>query len=269
VRRLDRGGVKIPPTWQVSARKAFPDYDSFAAKAAAFEALGIDDPVRRAGFKSYAAEVLPRKGKKGVCDFKAIWGRLKRALAVMSHQKCAYCEWSINAERSAAVEHFKPKSLFPLLVYDCGNYFLCCAGCNGAKSDKWPLGGGSYVRPDEGDPSSLFRFHENGRMEAALPGGAAEETIRDLDLNRDWLCEQRKRAITYSLNELHTISRLGELAVRLGKEANQIQQLQAEMVRDASARLRDPNLAYSTALTQCFERAWVEKFPDRPLREFF
>lgn len=189
MRRLDRSSFKIPRSWQRSTKEAFPDYDSFAAKAAAFEALGIDDPVRRAGFKSYAADVLPRKGKKGICDFKAIWGRLKRALAAMSHQKCAYCETPINAERSAAVEHFKPKSLFPLLVYDCGNYFLGCGGCNGAKSDKWPLDGGSYVRPDEGDPAALFVFHEDGRMEATQPGGAAEETIRDLDLNRGWLCE--------------------------------------------------------------------------------
>ena len=265
MRRLDRAGMKVSPKWQESARKAFPDYASFEAKATAFEALAIDDPVRRAGFKKYAAEVLPKKGKKGACEFKAIWGRLKRALAAMSYQKCAYCETPINAERSAAVEHFKPKSLFPTLVYDHGNYFLGCGGCNGSKADRWPAGGLEYVRPDEGDPHTGFTFRESGRMEAVLPGGPAEETIQDFDLNRDWLCELRKRAIEGTLRDLEALSTLGDLLARKGMAGEQVREVQREMANETFRRLDDAALAYSVALKQCFERAWGEKFPGEAL----
>src|ERR1700712_1427446 len=120
----------------------------------------------------------------------------------MCHQKCAYCESVVAAKRTGAVEHFKPKSLFPSLVYDCGNYFLGCGGCNGAKSDKWPMGGGSYVRPDEDDPAQLFIFHEDGRIEAVLPGSAAERTIQDFELNEEWLRTAREWCIGQVLEEL-------------------------------------------------------------------
>ncbi|HEY9421076.1 MAG TPA: hypothetical protein VIW92_06660, partial [Thermoanaerobaculia bacterium] len=120
---LDRARVKVLASWSRQVKKAFPDHEAFLTKAAEFEALDIDDPVRRAGFLKYAAAVLPKKRKTGACYFKAIWGKAKKAIASMSHQKCAYCESAINAERLGEVEHFKPKSLFPLLVYDWGNYF--------------------------------------------------------------------------------------------------------------------------------------------------
>jgi uncharacterized protein (TIGR02646 family) len=247
--RLDRGRFKVPKTWAESAKKAFPDHAAFLLRAAAFEALEVDDPVRRVGFKSYAPEVLPRK--KGGCDFRAIWGRLKRALALMSHQKCAYCESPIDAERSAAVEHFKPKSLFPSLAYDCGNYFLGCGGCNGAKSDRWPLNGGGYVRPDEGDPAALFIFREDGRVEAAQPGGAAEETIRDFDLNREWLCTLRERVIREALDDLKDLL----------DEAEITGEVRQRFVARQLTRLQEPRRAYSVAVTQCFLRAWGARPP--------
>jgi hypothetical protein len=64
--RLDRGKFKAPKTWASAAQKAFPDHAAFLARAAAFEAFEVDDPVRRTGFKGYAPEVLPKK--KGGCD---------------------------------------------------------------------------------------------------------------------------------------------------------------------------------------------------------
>jgi uncharacterized protein (TIGR02646 family) len=251
--RLDRTRFKTPKTWEDSARKAFHDHAAFLLRAATFEALEVDDPVRRAGFKSYAPEVLPRK--KSGCEFKAIWGRLKRALAAMSHQKCAYCESMLDAERSAAVEHFKPKSLFPSLVYDCGNYFLGCGGCNGAKSDRWPWNGGAYVRPDEGDPTLIFVFLEDGRVEAAHPGSAAEETIRDFDLNREWLCTPRARVIREALDDLTNLLDESEIP----------EDVRRRLVAGKLMRLQEPTRAYSAAVTQCFLRVWEARSPGTAL----
>jgi len=249
VRRLDRTRVQVPVSWEKSVTRAFPDYALFKLRAAAFELLGIDDPVRRTGFKSYAADVLPRR-KKG-CDFKSIWRRAKTALARMTHQKCSYCESPIDAERSALVEHFRPKSLFPSLAYDWDNYFLGCGGCNGAKSDKWPAGGGSYVRPDEGDPAALFVFYEDGSVEAAAAGGDAELCLEDFDLKRRWLCEQRAQEIAEALAELRDLLNEPGLPIEICED----------MIRNALARRADPKGRYSVAVMQCLRRFCAEHFP--------
>jgi uncharacterized protein (TIGR02646 family) len=248
--KLDRKGVKVPGTWSDQVRKIFPDEALFQKKSLEFESLGIDDPVRRQGFKSYAPNALPRT-KRGKCDFKALWGKAKKALAVMSHQKCAYCEHPINAGRCAAVEHFKPKSLFPSLAYDWLNYFLGCFGCNGAKGDKWPAGGAEYIRPDDGDPSAEFVFLEDGSVHAAVPGSAADHTIRDLDLDGKWLRELRRRAIEEMLRELDNVL----------KEPGLSEEVQERLARRQYERLQNPELGYSEALRQCFRRAWCAKLP--------
>jgi uncharacterized protein (TIGR02646 family) len=246
---LDRSVVKVLAKWQEYVKKAFPDHDTFKTEAAAFELLDVDDPVRRTGFKSYAPNVLP-KSRKG-CDFKAIWGKSKRALAAMSYQKCAYCESPINAERSAAVEHYKPKSLFPLLAYDWDNYFLGCGGCNGAKSDKWPAGGMAYVRPDQGNPSALFDFSEDGGIAAVQAGGAADLTIIDLDMKRQWLIDERAKIILLALADFKALL----------SQPNAPPDLCLTMARNAYQRLQDPKLPYSAALRQCFLRVWEQRFP--------
>lgn len=248
--RLDRTKVKILAKWSQHVEKALPDLNAFRAKAGAFESLDVDDPVRRKGFAGYGGDVLPKK-RGGACYFKAIWGKAKRGLAAMSHQKCAYCETPINAERSGQVEHFKPKSIFPLLAYEWNNYFLGCGGCNGAKSDKWPAGGVGYVRPDEGDPFSLFLFLEDGTMEAVDPVGPAKHTVEDMDLNREWLSRLRARVIAEELADLKDLAEAGIPEDALGR-----------LARKMHARLLNPELAYSAAVRQCFERAWQKNRPD-------
>jgi uncharacterized protein (TIGR02646 family) len=244
--RLDRASATLPASWDETARGAFPDYAAFRARAEAFEALDVDDPRRRGGFRGYAPEVLPLVGRKKQNDFKAIWGKLKRALAAMSHQKCAYCEYPINAERSAAVEHFRPKALFPTLVYEWENFFLGCGGCNGAKADRWPAGSGCYVRPDEGDPGALFVFHEDGSMEAAAGNESAGATIRDFDLNREWLRNLRRRAIREALAEVEDV--MGEAGIPA--------EVRAKVVERQLGRVEEAGRAYSAAVSQCFRRAW-------------
>lgn len=249
--KLDRSQASAPADWAEMVRKAFPDEALFLQRAAEFESLGLDDPVRRRGYRSYAPDSLPRNRRTGRCDFKAIWGAAKTALAAMSHQKCSYCEHPINAPSSAAVEHFKPKALFPSLVYDWLNYFLGCFGCNRAKMDKWPAGGVEYIRPDEGEPSAEFLFFENGTIQAAVPGSPAEQMIRDFDLNRGWLCTLRARAVAEKLKDLDDI--LGVPGIP--------DEERLRLVESFLARLQNPELGYSEALRQCVRRALMRKFP--------
>lgn len=112
---------------------------------------------------------------------------------------CAYCE-----DRCAGqIDHFRPKSRNPELVYCWSNWVHACPTCNHRKGSKWPVGG--YVNPCElsvqDKPENQFRFDiVTGEI---LPRsdldnfrrGRAQNTIDDLRLNdlhhlrsrREWL----------------------------------------------------------------------------------
>ncbi len=80
---------------------------------------------------------------KGVGDkpSDSYWRRYHDDLEYVFHGLCAYCEESTRGE----VEHFRPKSQFPDLVYCWSNWLFSCNACNNAKGSQWPAGG--YVDP--------------------------------------------------------------------------------------------------------------------------
>lgn len=242
MRRLDRAGIVPPADWEDRLRRNLPDRDAFFAKAEELEALDLNDPLRRKGFCAFAPEVLKETSKGRA--FPLLWGAAKKALAAMSQYKCAYCESPINAERSGHVEHFRPKSLFPSFCYDWENYFLSCGGCNGQKSDKWPAQG-DYVRPDQGDPAARFLFSRDGGITAVPGDQEAENTIRDLGLDRSWLCRWRRLAIRTNLDDIE--GALSLLAARPDLEGPITQLLEKKAAKIAA----DSELAYSTAMLQC------------------
>ncbi len=251
MRRLDRSGVEPPPKWEETIAKALPDPEAFYRQAERFEDLDVSSEERRDGFAKFAPEVLPEK--KGRPCFPSKWGQAKDALAEMSHGKCAYCEAPINARRSGQVEHFRPKSLFPTLAYDWNNYFLGCAGCNGAKSDKWPRRGG-YLRPDEGDPPRHLEFTADGKVSANRQRSAAARTVEDFKLNRAWLVHPRKTAIGVVLEDLENLVRGCPGSTARG------------LIRGKYRRLAgNPRHAYSVALMQCLRRVWRDAFPGERL----
>ena len=69
------------------------------------------------------------------------WLKFQEDLNQVFQGLCAYCEETCKGE----VEHFRPKSRFPLLVYEWSNWLLACHDCNQAKHFKWPEGG--YIDP--------------------------------------------------------------------------------------------------------------------------
>lgn len=191
--RLRRSGVKAPADWKQKVDAALhPSAAEFWKKAAAFEKLGEHSAKRIAGFAAYAPKVLPLRGKSKKREFPAVWKKpkaLKTAIINMSQGFCAYCQAPVTASHHGKVpgqvEHFLPKSRFPMQAYNVRNYFLSCMACNGEKSDKWPRGG--YVRPDRGAPGPRFVFGEDGSVEGRTGDIQAKNTVEDLGLKRGGL----------------------------------------------------------------------------------
>lgn len=244
--RLERGKLTAPKTWKAKVDKQFPDADAFWKAAAAFELLALAVRVATRGFKSHAKHTLPPPGH----EFPAVWRSstaLKKALAAMSDGHCAYCQASVEDAGPGAVEHFRPKSLFPTLAYDWHNYFYSCERCNTFKSNKWP-NDGQYVRPDEGDPSLRFVFTRRGRVRAAPRDPAARHTVRDFDLNRAPLATKRRTAIGTSLRMIqHIVSMPGITP--------------AQRRQLALMHIVAPLSRYSVAINQNVRRVWGQAFP--------
>lgn len=216
--RLRRRGVRKPADWDARVAKALGDLAAFVREARAFERLSAGDPRRIAGFAAYVTLGLPIHKKKGKRDFPAVWqkhGTLKPAIIAMSRGYCAYCQVPVTASHPGRmpgqVEHFKPKSRFPRLAYEVGNYFLCCMACNVAKGDKWPSRG--YVRPDRGKPEGRFVFGEDGTQRGR--DAVARSTVEDLEMNRPGLVELRKVLIAQQLGYVRTYLRAQAVGVRV------------------------------------------------------
>jgi uncharacterized protein (TIGR02646 family) len=115
------------------------------------------------------------------------WREFREALARAFNDICGYCEEWCRGE----VDHFRPKTRFPDLVYDWNNWVFACNSCNLSKSDKWPEDG--YVAPcaqSTGERAEVhFQFdHITGEIlpRANLQGlqyARALNTIHDIDLN--------------------------------------------------------------------------------------
>lgn len=247
MRRLDRSGVEAPSDWQATVDGAFADADAFWKKARAFERLAEHGTRRKKGFVRYAPGVLPLN-TKGKPELPPVWQKddgVRQAIAGMSSGFCAYCQSQVSSSHPGKrgkerppgqVEHFRPKARFPAQAYDWGNYFFGCAGCNGAKHDKWPVGG--YVRPDEGSPGHRFLFKESGDVRAREGDGPAKSTVKDMDLRRYWLVEHRRGAIEAHLKMVKLL--VGRTGIQLAK------------------LLVPGSVAFSEAINQNVRRIWAK-----------
>ena len=140
---------------------------------------------------------------KGVKPTDSRWRDFSDDLADAFHGLCGYCENICRGE----VDHFRPKTRNPDLVYSWSNWVFACHDCNHAKGDKWPPRG--YVDPCAGSrsvrPEHFFSFDiltgEILPKEGLTPARRrkAQSTIDDLRLN-EWH-QLRKRLVW-----LHLIS---------------------------------------------------------------
>ena len=128
------------------------------------------------------------------------------------HQKCGYCERRFEpvGELQSSVDHFRPRSRFPRLVYDWDNWVSSCQRCNFAKADQWPDTG--YVDPCAVDllerPEERFDYVPlTGEIvpKSGLTHSArhkAQSTIDDIGLNETRLRETRFRLIGSFVQDL-------------------------------------------------------------------
>lgn len=100
---------------------------------------------------------------------------------------CGYCETACKGE----VDHFRPKSRFPDLVYEWTNWVFSCHDCNNFKVERWPPSG--YIDPCAktltARPEQFFDFDcKTGEIlpKVGLPHSRwtkAKRMIDDLHLN--------------------------------------------------------------------------------------
>ncbi|WP_145515682.1 retron system putative HNH endonuclease [Yersinia aleksiciae] len=76
----------------------------------------------------------------------ACYQETRERLISMTQGHCAFCDGPVGTESRETVEHFKPKSRFPELVFTWENLFPCCDRCQGQKLEKYD---DALLRPDD------------------------------------------------------------------------------------------------------------------------
>lgn len=148
------------------------------------EPFGLDD-IRITFTPAWVSYYRSQVGEK---PSDSRWQDFSGELRSRFHGTCGYCEERVTP---GGVDHFRPKSKFPEIVYEWANWVFACDSCNHAKNDKWPPSG--YVDPCEcscGDrPENFFDFDLHTGEIISKPGlteqqhRKAWQTIDDLALN--------------------------------------------------------------------------------------
>lgn len=191
-----------------------------AAKLAEYQAH-VNDAPAYPDQVAQARKQFALRNKKGNPTFDEVKDTLDAMCA--GARRCMYCEDSAADE----VEHFRPKDLYPSLVFAWANYLYACGPCNGPKNNKFqvfdPAGaavdvarkrGAPIVPPLEGDPVLIdprkedplgllfLDVRDTFEYRPALqldPRNAtrAEYTVNTLGLNREVLRRARRGAFRH------------------------------------------------------------------------
>ena len=138
---------------------------------------------------------------RGKAPRDARWRDFHDTLKRRFHGLCGYCEELCAGE----IDHFRPKSRNPELVYCWSNWVFSCRDCNLSKWSRWPTCG--YVSPcptsKSEQPENYFDF-DMRTCEIITKSNIerkcfdkAHATIRDLDLNS--IVKLKKRAFIIGL----------------------------------------------------------------------
>ncbi len=127
---------------------------------------------------------------------------LRKALLDMTENHCSFCDsYPMQRRIQATIEHFKPKTRFPLDAYKWENLFICCALCQ-EKGDKFDP---RLLKPDE----ATYDFEKYFDI---------DWTTGDLLPNMDASAEDRERArITINLYRLNSNGKPGDRLEELEK----------------------------------------------------
>jgi uncharacterized protein (TIGR02646 family) len=125
------------------------------------------------------------------------WRNFRDDLSRVFFDLCAYCEELSRGE----VEHFRPKSRFPELVYQWSNWVFACHDCNHAKGEQWASGGyaNPCARSRPARPENFFDFD-------TLTG----ELLPKSDLSRSRRSKAQRMIDDLRLNEIHHLRKRRE-----------------------------------------------------------
>ena len=187
-------------------------------------------------------------------DFSAVWRDLKDGLANLLHDKCWYCESTIDRSDNA-VDHFRPKGRvsdatkphfgYRWLAFDESNFRYACTYCNsrrkdvengtaGGKADRFPLlneaqrvyasGAITEEQPMLLDPCEISDWRllgchqENGQPCATSTEGIAkrraEVSIEVFHLHYEPTCKRRHAVAVQLMADVDEGKRLFELATQ-------------------------------------------------------
>lgn len=127
------------------------------------------------------------------------WRPFSGDLRGVFSELCGYCE----EETAGEVDHFRPVSQEPELVYEWSNWIFACPTCNREKSNKWPPDG--YIDPCADDelerPEQFFTFRtETGELmpKSGLSDSQSQRALRmreDINLNASHHLKRRRTLI--------------------------------------------------------------------------
>ena len=114
---------------------------------------GVNRGAEPSGLKAIQTKFTPRwiqyyGHNVGEKPTDSRWRQFQPDLSSVFFDLCGYCEEFCKGD----VDHFRPKSRNPELVYEWSNWVLACHTCNSKKQQKWPAGG--YVDPCAKSPSA-------------------------------------------------------------------------------------------------------------------
>ena len=122
-------------------------------------------------------------------------------LMEMTQKHCSFCDgFPVETVSANSIEHFRPKSLFPLLAYNWENLFYCCSKCQESKLETFDE---KLLKPDISDYSFEYYFQYDTKTGEIIPNPdrleleieRAEKIIELYGLNEHGRPNARKRTI--------------------------------------------------------------------------
>jgi len=124
---------------------------------------------------------------------------IRPTLIAQTDYHCSYCDGFPLMSADETIDHFKPKSKFPLEVCNWENLYVACARCQKVKGDKFD---NLLLRPDESSYDfSAYYFYDFTEHEIRiLPNLSidklerAKKTDEILDFNHKAMVESRRQS---------------------------------------------------------------------------
>ena len=219
------------------------------------------------------------------------FGSLNQSLDRVFSGVCAYCEreplWRAPEDGLGAqdtdltdeqgvlftCDHFRPRHLFPDLVYDWNNLIYACQGCNGVKGGQWPGEADEadgYIDPcaeaSSGvDPNSVFEYRlDTGeiKVRADVTGVAkanARQTIDDLALNR-FTTPSEAIMRNAKVRRVHLPTYRQQRAKRVGDTLSNVAAITPHLLSVVVSALVSPTARFSSICRQQVAQAGYERY---------